>query len=94
MADKVVLDQNEINQFTEDLTAYHREIMLGINSIKRKMEMFNSSGGIFIMDRTSKRIETLLDTIDTDILPLLFNTLWESNQCADMLIQIMNGLDN
>lgn len=94
MAEQVVLDQDEINRFTEDLIVYHKEIMTGVNSIKRKMEAFNSGGKIFVMDRTSRRIATLLDTIDTDILPLLLNTLWESNQCADLLIQIMNGLDN
>lgn len=94
MADKIVLDQDEINQFTEDFISYHKEIMTGVDSIKRKMEAFNSGGKIFVMDRTSKRIATLLDTIDTDILPLLTNTLWESTQCADLLIQIMNGLDN
>ena len=94
MADKVVLDQTEINQFTGDLIAYHKEIMTGMKSIKRKMEAFNSGGKIFAMDRTSKRIETLLDTIDTEVLPPIYNTLGESNQCADLLIQIMNGLDS
>ena len=71
MAEQVVLDQDEINRFTEDLIVYHKEIMTGVNSIKRKMEAFNSGGKIFVMDRTSRRIATLLDTIDTDILPLL-----------------------
>lgn len=94
MADKVVLDQNEINQFTEDLIRYHKEVMRGIDSIERKMQMFNKGGKIFVMDRTSTRIETLLDTIDTEVLPLLYHTLGESNQCADLLIQVMNGLDS
>lgn len=94
MAEKVVLEQDEINAFTENLILYHKEITLGIEKVRKQVGSLNANGNIFTMDKTSQKIDTLLSTIDEEILPRLKNTLWESNQCADLLIQIMNGLDS
>ncbi len=94
MANKVVLNKDEVNKFTQDLIVYHKEILSGIALVQRKMNGLNGSGDIFHLDKTSKKIKELLDTVDTDIIPILKNTLWESNRCADLLIQIMNGLDS
>lgn len=93
MANKVVLNQDEINEFTQDLKAYHKEILSGIEIVQREMNGLNGSEDVFHLDKTSKKIKELLDTINTDVIPMLQNTLWESNRCADLLIQIMNGLD-
>ncbi len=94
MANKMVLNKDEINQFTQDLIVYHKEILSGIALVQRKMNGLNGSGDVFHLDKTSKKIKELLDTVNTDIIPILQNTLWESNRCADLLIQIMNGLDS
>ena len=94
MADNVILRKNEIDQFTENLITYHDDILSGIQEVHRQLNAINNSGDIFHMDRTSSRMKELLDTVNAEVLPLMKNTFGESNECARLLVKIMNGLDS
>lgn len=93
MAGKVILRQEEINTFLQDLEDYHREMITGLAGIQRKMEILNGNHNIFYMKSTSKNIKLLLDTIDTEIMPMLGKTLLDTGICAEDMIKLMSRID-
>lgn len=94
MANIVVLDKTEINSFTDDLIQYHKEIINGIYKVNSQIRIVCTDGKMFSLEKTNRKICSLLDTIDKEILSNMKTTLWDSTQCATDLIQIMHGLDN
>lgn len=93
MAKQVVLDKHEVNTFTHNLSEYHIAMLKGIQNVHKKMVAMNKSG-VFQMNHTSQNVEQLLETIETEIFPMLKECVLDTDQCANLLIQIMNGLDS
>lgn len=93
MAGKVVLDQQGMSIFAQELLNYHLEVMSGITKVQKQMRRLNEDEDIFHMDKISKNIKNLMDLIDSEMIPSLKEVVNDTNKCADDLIKIMNGID-
>lgn len=90
---KVNLRKTEYSSFQMHLSKYHRDEITNIHSVIKKIRNLLGAGKAFEMESTTMNLLSLLDLLESEMLPLVEKAFRDTEQNVSTVITSFNNID-